>query len=680
MPDPVYIKEWPRDVPEKGTPAQAEYGPGASIDFPGYRNAIDKATRVRIFQTLYSDADRYRMPFLAEWQQSFRQYNGDGPDLNKGAWQSRVNVPLPYQNVNTATDRIISSLFQNDDFFDILPSTRQQTDRVEAAKAIIKWQMWKSNARKPIEIAIKDAIICGHGTLKVYFEPHIEERIETYPELQQVPDASWFARSLGRDFQTVNKFRRNSFMSRLLRLEAIIPTDIWIDPSGRGDFIIQRVRRRLSDVWALTEDQKDKDGQVLVPAIYDKEEVRKIRPGSIDSTADTFASLIRRDTPHLVNDQGVDLYEFWGDIRDPQTGAVIYHNVVATYAMKQWEIRAPQENPFWHGMAPYINFTYAELPHQVYGYGMLFPVARVQDAINRQFNVILDKGLLQVPTVECDPLAARNPAELTADKTHFVPGKVWQRKSQERQIFFPVTGFPPPSAEDLQIIDRLMSIYQMGTSVNEFASGQTLSDNRKTKEEVQARVAAAQATFNASAQHIEQDALSPLMKMIYYLAVQYLEDYSDENLMKMVGDSSQAQAYLQSLSQMDEATRWDTMYLDAEFRVTGVTLQIQRQTKLQNLSTLMKMVQANPILMSMISTSEFLKQVMLLLDQPQDMVISGAEAILQAQQQAQIQQLTNPQQGQQQQGGGQTGMNPNNQAASAQAEMRQQPMGEEPTQ
>src|SRR5438477_390473 len=113
---------------------------------------------------------------------------------------------------------------------------------------------------------------------------------------------------------------------------------------------------------------------------------------------------------------------------------------------------------------------------------------------------------------------------------------MWQRKSGERQIFYPVEGFPPVTQFDLEVLDKLTTFYQMGTNVTEFATGATTSNNRKTKEEVEARTQAAQATFNSAARHIEQHSLSPLMKMIYYLSIQFVDDFDDETLFKMFGD------------------------------------------------------------------------------------------------------------------------------------------------
>src|SRR5258708_35351523 len=120
----------------------------------------------------------------------------------------------------------------------------------------------------------------------------------------------------------------------------------------------------------------------------------------------------------------------------------------------------------------------------------------------------------------------------------------------------------------------------MGSGVREFATGQKMTNKRKTKEEIQVRSQAVQTTFNSAASHIESDALGPMLKMIYMLALQYEADYSDENLTKMFADDPDSAQMLQQVKGMTTEERWQALYLDGEFKVTGISLSISRQDKL----------------------------------------------------------------------------------------------------
>jgi hypothetical protein len=659
-----------RDVPVTGPEAEAVYGVNATLDSEGDKARLDATYLAQVFSTHWENADTYRRRFVPEWLKGYQQYYGDVEDRGKGTWQSNVNVPKPKQAVDTAAARIIDALFQNEDFFDILPFKRDQDIKTTMAKSSVKWQLWKADGRNAIETSVKDALICGCGFMKVYFDQEMESK-----SIVENDTSDPFARGPKFAFKDVEELKSQ------LRLEPLLATDVWLDPSGRGDYVIQRIKRRLSDVWALAKDQKDADGNVSIPRVYDPEVVERLRAGLGDQRSATESAVIRRDTPHLQDDQSVDVYEFWGTLRDPKNGVVLFKNVLMTVAEKQFTIRMPIVNPYRHKKLPFIMFAPEESPHQVYGTGMLFASLRLHDAGNRHFNVVLDKAMLQVPMVEIDPLAARNPEELMGDKANVYPGKTFTRKSGDRQIFYPVEGFPPVTPEDLSFLGQIWSYYDIGTSVTEFATGQTQTNNRKTKEEVENRTQAAQQTFNSVARHIESNALSPLLKLIYYLTIQYVSDYEDETLMQMFTDDPQAADYVQSIKGMGDEERWQAMYLDAEFRVTGISLSITRQDRLGRISGFMKFLSANPQLMQLVSARGLVRDGLLLFDLSKDLLLQNEDALTQAIETQQLNMMQNPGQALQGVSGAQPGAssvanNPNNQAQGAQAQFNHAPQTE----
>lgn len=657
-----------KDIPIGGKRAKPERGPGSTFSYDGDIERLkDPSAISKIFMTKWEQADNYRKRFTPEWIKAFQQYQGELDDRNKAPWQNNVNIPLPKQAVDHAASRILDALFQTDDFFDILPSRRIDDVKTAFAKAVIKWQLWNSDARQQIETAVKDALICGSGYLKCYFDMDIDTVVEARDLITGLT-AEEMAFNRGGKRYGYQEIER---VVKLLRLEPIIPTDMWLDPTGRGEFVIQRIKRNLSSIWQMARDQKDSDGQILLPAVYDPEIVSKVRAGIGDQRSNVEAAVIRRDTPHLQDDLGVDLYEYWGHLTDPSTGVVLFRNIVATFADKQFTIRYPQPNPFLHRKAPFVRLTPEERAHEIYGVGILFPSLRLVDAVQRHWNVVLDKTLLSVPAVEIDQMAAKNPEELQGDKLHYVPGKTFTRKSPDRQIFYPVEGFMPPTDIDLAITDRLASFIQMGTDVTEFVTGQTQTTNRKTKEEVQARTQAAQQTFNSAARHIEQHALGDLLEMVYYLVLQFVDDFDDETLMKMIGDDQDLMALVSTLKDMEPEERWYRLYLKAEFRVTAVTNNLTRQDRMSRLSNFEKIVQADPTLGPLLDKRERLRQWMQLLEIDKKLLLPQADAMMQAAESQQLQMMSQPPQ----QPGSMEGQNPHNQMAGQAANMNNMPPG-----
>ncbi len=634
------------DISIASVPAVAERGLNATLMYDGDKENLSDSVLASKFGAIFDEADNYRARFLPEWQKAYLQYNGDIGYTGRAEWQSIVNIPLPYQAVQTSRSRIVDSLFSNDDFFDILPYLKVDDAKTALAKNVIKWQLWKAEGRHKIGAAVDDALICGNGYAKVFFDRQMEER--TVVEREVVPlspdDAGWT--TPGQDaYQNVASFKNRNYVTNRLRIDVPIPTDVWKDPTGRGEYIIHRSRARVSDLWNLCEDQKDASGNVVKAKVYDRDVMRLVTTGPTDPQRDAEASVIRRDTPITLTSPMADVYEFWGNFRDPANGALLYPNCVITFINKTFVIRRPETNPYRHRMLPFVLFTSANQPHQVYPYGILKQGLLIHDAINRHTNVTLDKQMLNAPMAEADPQACRNPEQLMGSAPAMKPGKILLRKSADKQILYPVEGFSAPTQEDFAIVDRLKGEYASAVGSNEFVSaGVAGTPERKTKEEVQQKTQAGQQVFNAVATHIEQSAISPLLKMIYFLAVQYEQNFSDQTLAKMVGEDAEAQQFLAQVSQMDDASRWEAMYLDAEFRCTGISLAISRQDKLNRLTTLNKIAAANPYVGIFIDNPVQMRLFLQLLDLPKDVMVSNWQQMMGMVQNAQIQQMMQPQQ------------------------------------
>jgi hypothetical protein len=339
------------------------------------------------------------------------------------------------------------------------------------------------------------------------------------------------------------------------------------------------------------------------------------------------------------------VYEYWGDFIDPDTGVTLFKNIVATFAGEQGRIciRYPQRNPFLHGKVPIIFMESKLLPHQVYGYGLLKQGAKIENAINRHANVLGDKAMLQVPTLEYDASASKDPA-MQSSRPKFVPGKMWPRKpGPDKKIFYPVDGFKEITEFDLMWMDRLLNMYQTSSTVPEIATGQQLSNNRKTKGEVQIRMNAADETFDDAAVQMQEQGLGPMLELIYLTMVQYEDQYDDDDLTRMFGNDQQAQGFIAQLQGMTPAERWRELYLDTEIKATGITNAITRQRRLDELNDFMRVTLSDPLVGMFVNRGELLQEIVPLYQLPSRIILPNAEAQIQMMQMGQIQNAFNPQ-------------------------------------
>jgi hypothetical protein len=355
---------------------------------------------------------------------------------------------------------------------------------------------------------------------------------------------------------------------------------------------------------------------------------------------DNQAAIVRNERIQNISQQLVDVYEFWGDLYDPVTGVIMFENIVATFVNKQWCIRRPERNPYLHRSDPYIWVRGKLLPHQIYGYGLLGQTAKLQAELDRTLQIMVDRMHMCVPMYEVDDSKLRNPEQVQGDHVKFFPGKIFKTKrgSDPNSSVFKATDTAPPMNEaEIQVYQQLLQTFQMFANNNEWATGNPQSTQRKTKEEVQARSSAAQENYNEAAQYIEQTALTPLVNMVYKLMIQFEDQYDDQSLLDQFADQPDDQQALISLASMSAEERWNAMKLDTEFEVNGVTRDITRQQRIGRVQTFMQMIGSDPTLAQLIDKSWLLRELLLDLNLPQEAVLPNAQALLQAQQQSQIQ-------------------------------------------
>lgn len=644
QPSSVWSSDVAVDTTISGPKARPDRGRGATFEDPGdLASAVDPEAVVSAFQAIFDEAYRYRLTTCeADWITNYQQYHGETGDPGKAEWQSQVHVPVSAQACDTAAGKITSVMFGQEDWFTTRAASRSTDGRAERAKKMLIWQFDKAQAQDPINQSVKDAMICGNGILKVHVANEVTKTVDT----KWTKNLPGIFMDQPIDMGGKWEFTESKKAVKRMRFESLIPTDMWLDPSGQSRFKIQRIKRSISDLWALAKDQKGDDGKTVIrKAVYDPKAIAMVRAGSRDSRLDSQASIIRHEKPMNFSQQMVDVYEFWGDLPDPTTGAILYENVFFTLVNKQFLIRPPQRNPYLHRADPFIWIPGRLLPHQIYGYGLLGQTAKLQAELDRTLQLMVDRMHLCVPMYEVDDTKLRNPEQVQGDHVRFAPGKIFKTKrggDQNSSVFKATDTAQPLNEWEVQVYQLILQAFQMFANNNEWATGNPQSTQRKTKVEVQARSSAAQENYNEAAQYIEQIALTPLVNMVYKLMIQFEDQYDDQELLDQFADSPEDRQALLALANMSAEERWNAMKLDTEFEVNGVTRDITRQARIQRIQTFMQMAGADPTLGQLIDKAWLLRELLADLDLPKGLVLKQADAILQAVQQQMLMMMGQP--------------------------------------
>lgn len=673
QPDALKSTERGTDVTQSGPAIRPDYGRGATFDSKGDVPEKGSDHELEMLNSIGSDmlsrAIQYRMPIEQEWIGCYSQYHGELVDKDKNPWQSQVHIPKAQQAVDRAAGRVISVVFSTEEWLAPLSPSKTIDPKLEFAKQAIRWKLRCTNGEEAFADAIKNALICGNGPMKIHWRT--ETRSQAIAVEKANPGIMFLGSRIDNGTQWVLQDQDVAYSE--LVLEPLYPWDVFLDPTGLNRWMIHRSKRFISDLWEMARPLRDSNGTLVRPAVYEETAIRHMLPGDRNWRLDMEKAVQVRERLTVQAPETVDVWEIWGDFVDPIRGVPMYRNCFATFAGGGGDggtvrcIRRPQRNPFLHRTNPFIYIRGSLRPGQVYGRGILAQGMRLQAEIDRFTQTLIDRTRAAMGMYEADGSSLRDPRAIN-DRAEFKPLKIWtKRPGPDRKVFTPVNGPVPINEFEVQLRSILENEYDATTGVNEWVTGQSTSNTRKTRAEAQGRMQAAAQPFNESAQYIERSSLSPAVNMIYLLMLQY-QDWNDPALDDLFADDQTSMQLLEQIRGLTLAERWKVMQLKPEIRVTGVTLDIMRQQMLGRIQQWIQMNGMDPVAGAMVDKAEMQRLVVRMLDLPRALILPNADQILQALSQAQMQAIV------QQTLGAMTPGNPanaNNQGAAAGAAGRQ---------
>ncbi|MHC4622245.1 MAG: portal protein, partial [Planctomycetota bacterium] len=218
---------------------------------------------------------------------------------------------------------------------------------------------------------------------------------------------------------------------------------------------------------------------------------------------------------HTQPDKKTNTLEFWGNIPDEKQTKFV-KNQLRVLANDKYMIRS-QNNPFEHGMAPYILTVPIVYPHRgAAGVSMVEPMVKMQYAYNNITNMSIDNLNFSVNKVfECQPTNLLNAKNLTK----IYPGKIINKHTSAEAIREVRTS--NIGQDVFTMFDFLGREMEKGSAVTEFIMG--TSGKSKTATEAELKTSQAQGLFDVIARDIEANSLRPLIEMSFDLLIQFGE-------------------------------------------------------------------------------------------------------------------------------------------------------------
>jgi hypothetical protein len=364
-----------------------------------------------------------------------------------------------------------------------------------------------------------------------------------------------------------------------LFIDIVRPQDFYIDPTGRGLYVIHEVERDLHDVQALAD-----------AGVYDRDAVAKLAAEDFPLTERPPEEQGERGGPigPIGPRKRVVLSEFWGTILAPD-GSVLGENRLVTVANDRVVLRNV-ENPFWHGQSPFVWAPLIRVPFTVWHKGLFDAATRLNLALNELFNLMLDGGLASVWGVR------QLREEALADPRQVASGIPQGATLVVRGDALPVggkvleqvtTGTVP--AEALALYNLADREYQAASLTNDLKLGQLPPRTVKATEIIESQQSLA-VTLDGILRDLEDKLIQPLLTKAWLTILQHADELVADEIASVVGPRTTL-----TLARMSPAERFVALG-PARFRVFGLSAVVTRARDFQKLMALLATIRTDPLL------------------------------------------------------------------------------------
>lgn len=354
-----------------------------------------------------------------------------------------------------------------------------------------------------------------------------------------------------------------------VRVEAVDPREIYLDPKGRGLYRIRHQEKDFSEVQSWKK-MKDSRGR----ALYKNKVIDKLASHIVEEN-----KLEREMSSGHGQGKGgvwrkpIMVDEYLCTIIDLD-GKMIAKNQLIVVANEKFIIRGPEKNPFWHGKDWIVVTPTIQVPFSVYGRSYVEGFRQLADTFTEITNLIIDSGFssaIKAHMVWEAALADTNQIQdgiapgltITADED-WPPGQDFV-KSIESGDF---------SAALIPIWQAMKAELREGAGANELSLGQVPPKGDITATEIDASTAGSN-TLNASlARDVDTTWLSPILELVFMTGLQHFDPEKDPELAAELGEE---------LSAMIVAARQDLRSRKFSFVADGLSSAIRRGSKLKSL-------------------------------------------------------------------------------------------------
>ncbi len=555
----------------------------------------DPGLVVKQIMELFVHADSARQQHEKQWNVNWNLYNNKYDWSRKADWQSREALPEVPMLVDFGSDEVAGAIHSTGRYFVIEAPGAEGKRRAVMGESITRDWLNRPQIKLPNKFgeSVRGAMLCGSGILKVLW------------------------RKTG------------------LEIHVIDPYDYWVDPLGGERYCIHRSVVDYDELLAMAK-----------AGLYDMEVVRRVTGDTGLEEGFAWRDRAGMSEPTAASGRrSVEVLEFWGYIPDemgePLEGC---EDCWAVVADRQHLIRAPEENPFWHGQWPFVRFHSNPVPFSPYGKALISDISGIARQHTELGNLVFDAAVLDaIPIWEIN----RSAMVYEAQSIRLYPGVQLDRTGTDPIL---TAAQKPYTASNLTlpVLSRWGVMMENYSGVTQDVMGHVGRGPRRTATEASGSKQQSAKFLSNLAKNVEVNGVAPLADMALRTIVQFMPSimYYTERYRELLGPQNSS-----ILAGMNHQERYRYLCAQHTVRGRGVAGVFTRVEDLGRLMQLMQMMQMHPKYAALINDEVVVRKLMEALGWEADDVMLPPEEAAAKLQQIQMEQAQMAMAGQQQQQG-----------------------------
>ena len=413
-------------------------------------------TEDRMRETLEIVKNFYSIHLWNKWASAYRNYFMYKLDRALLIKDFQTNIKSPV--VKMYVDAMWTGLYDNVINFRVIGRDREDQKKADDVKAFLEWWFSASNSRMELMQAIKEALICGPGYLKIWFidkEKKIEYKKglkkvskttkEQYPYIKYVPVFNLFIDPTVKSFEeSPYVFERN-----VMSVEAF-KKYYWNYFNDKTEKIIKYA---LANPYYFSGYDYNK---IKHAAFWDEREIKRFFFNYTENNNNdgwTFDIFTQNYLSFEQNSKYVEVIEYWSDDRHA--------------TMVNGKVFLDEENPLPLKKKPYVDIEYNKAPWLAFGSWLWVTLEDIQNITDELLNLQMDNTKFQIAPM-FQKLKGSDMFSQDADGLLYEPFKVVEVNTPEGMHRLELGS---PEFTGVDMIQFLLQLWEMSEGLNSYSMG-----------------------------------------------------------------------------------------------------------------------------------------------------------------------------------------------------------------